>query len=667
MPNQIPRGGQIILDRPQARRPVLGYLTMLAALLAVGGVVWAWQAGYRPPFLAAQRSDMSLDLVEVDQGDVIEYVVENGTLESATNTVVRCEVEALMGMVGGTGGASGAAGTSRSGTTGSSGSGQSGSGTSGTQGGSNASDGSGSGGGSQGTATTKAKSKAGTSKMSSGSAGGSSSDSSSSGSGKPSIRSFSYTVTPHTPLRGSSSKSTTTTVAKSSQDQTTGGGGGGGGGSGGGGGMRGGRGGFGRGGRGGGGGGGMDDEKPGSTRIVSILPEGTHVTKGQVVCELDSSAFEDELQAQLVRWLKAKSWVDQAKSIFEVSEISLREYRDGIYPQDLQLIRQYIQTCKIEKERSERNANWSRDIFKKGFRTAAQLKADELNDQEKSIALEEAEGMLERLAKFTGPKNIKSLEAKIKAVESDKKNQEASFQLETQRRDRLQRNIDRCTLRAPDDGIVVYMNETSNWGRVVVQIDQGVTVREGQPIFQLPDPKSMRVKVRINETKMGQLRSGQRAMIKVDAFPDRLMQGTVAEITAISAPVNGPFSDVRIYFAMVNIDQGNYDLRPGLTAEVFLKCDSRINVTRVPIQAVRSIDGKHYVALHQTSSQAAQNSSWEWKRVELGLSDPNFVEVVSGIKRGERVVANSLALPAPESIPAEQAEAPSVANVSMQP
>jgi len=466
------------------------------------------------------------------------------------------------------------------------------------------------------------------------------------------------------PLRGSSTKSTTTTAAKSSQDQTTGGGGGRGGGGGGG---RGGRGGGGRGGRGGGGGGGMDDEKPGSTRIVSILPEGTRVKKGQVVCELDASAFEDELQAQLVRWLKAKSWVDQAKSILEVSEISLREYRDGIYPQDLQLIRQYIQTCKIEKERSERNANWSRDMFKKGYRTAAQLKADELNDQQTSIALEEAQGMLERLAKFTGPKNIKSLEAKIKAVESDKKNQEASFQLETQRRDRLQRNIDHCTLRAPDEGILVYVNQTNGWGQVQQQIDQGVTVREGQPIFQLPDPKSMRVKARINETKMGLLRSGQRALVKVDAFPDRLMQGTVAEITAISTPVNGPFSDVRIYFAMVKIDQGNDDLRPGLSAEVFLKCDSHTNVTRVPIQAVRSIDGKHYVALHQPSPQDEQNSSWKWKRVGLGISDPDFVEVVSGVKRGERVVANSLALPAPESIPEEQAEAPSIANVSMQP
>ena len=73
--------------------------------------------------------------------------------------------------------------------------------------------------------------------------------------------------------------------------------------------------------------------------------------------------------------------------------------------------------------------------------------------------------------------------------------------------------------------------------------------------------------------------------------------------------------------------------------------------------------GKNYVALHQASPQSEQ--SWTWKRVELGLSDPEFVEVVSGVKRGDRIVANPLTLPA-ESIPEQQAEAPAVANVSMQ-
>ena len=133
---------------------------------------------------------------------------------------------------------------------------------------------------------------------------------------------------------------------------------------------------------------------------------------------------------------------------------------------------------------------------KKGFRTSGQLKADQLNDQQASIALEEAEGMLERLEKFTGPKILKSLEAKIKAIVADKKNQEASFELEKQRLARLQKCIDNCTLRAPGDGILVYVNQTNRWGQVDQPIEQGVTVREGQSIFQLPDPQHMRVKTR---------------------------------------------------------------------------------------------------------------------------------------------------------------------------
>ena len=72
--------------------------------------------------------------------------------------------------------------------------------------------------------------------------------------------------------------------------------------------------------------------------------------------------------------------------------------------------------------------------------------------------------MLERLEKFTGPKILKSLEAKIKAIVADKKNQEASFELEKQRLARLQKCIDNCTLRAPGDGILVYANQANRLG-----------------------------------------------------------------------------------------------------------------------------------------------------------------------------------------------------------
>lgn len=407
-------------------------------------------------------------------------------------------------------------------------------------------------------------------------------------------------------------------------------------------------------------------EKPGSTRIISILPEGTRVKAGQVVCELDSSAFKDELQAQKIRYAQAKSWVDQATAILQVNEITLREYRDGIYPQDMQLIRQYVQTCQIERDRAENTLKWSRGMASKGFRTSSQVEADALGFQQTDIALAEAKGMLERLEKFTAPKIIKSLEAKLQAIKADKLMQDGAFALEDERLKRLEKNIERCTLRAPIDGSVVYINQTNAWGRVEQNIEQGITVREGQPLFELPDPRRMRVKARINETKVGQIHSGQSAIIQVDAFPEKPLRGTVAEVTAISAPLNGPFSDVRIYFATVNIEEGFNELRPGLSTEVFFRSDARKNVARVPIQTVRWVKDKAFVAVHVPSRGADREEDWAWRQVELGLSDPDFVEVLSGVRKGDRVVADPLRLPLPDAS-LEESTSSEVASLSLAP
>jgi multidrug efflux pump subunit AcrA (membrane-fusion protein) len=408
------------------------------------------------------------------------------------------------------------------------------------------------------------------------------------------------------------------------------------------------------GGRGSGGGGGRGgrggnerEEKPGSTRILSILPEGTKVKKGQLVCELDSSTFKDEVKAQKIRHLQAAAWVEQAASILEVSKIALREYRDGIYPQDIQLIRQYIQTCQIENDIAVRNAKWSNDMLKKGLRARSQVIADELSVQQTGIALGEAKGMLLRLEKFTGPKIMKSLEAKVAAVLTDKLAQDASLALETERLNRLEKNVAYCTLLAPDDGIVVYVNQTNGWGRVEQAIEEGVTVRQDQPIFQLPDPRRLRVKVRVNETKVAMVRPGQECRIVIDAFPDRTLHGKVTDVTAIATPVNGPFSDVRVYFALVSIEEGFDDLRPGLSAEVSFLSDRRRQVERLPLSAVRSIEGESFVAVPDRSKGTRREVPYRWQKVELGLSGPEFVEVISGVRQGDRVVADALSLQPP--------------------
>lgn len=390
----------------------------------------------------------------------------------------------------------------------------------------------------------------------------------------------------------------------------------------------------------------MQDEKPGSTRIVSILPQGSMVKAGDVVCELDSAAFKDEEQAQQIRFVQAKSYVEQAKSILEVNEITLREYRDGILPQDMQLIRQYIQTCQIEKDRGERNLKWSQEMLSLGFRTPFQVRGDFLALEQATIALNEANGMFDRLKNFTGPKNVKTLEANLEAIKSDKLTQDAAYELEKTRLERIQRNIANCIVRAPRDGIVVYANQTNQWGQPSAVIDQGVTLRQDQPIFSLPDPQHMRVKARINESKFPLVQTGQPVLIMVDAFPDRPLQGNVAEITPISIPLQA--SDVRVYYANVQIEGGFNELRPGLSAQIAIKVDSRHKAKRIPIEAVRWAGDRSFVALFDHSATDPRQQPWQWHPVVLGVSDAEYAEVIDGLKVGDRIVANPANLTAPD-------------------
>jgi multidrug efflux pump subunit AcrA (membrane-fusion protein) len=191
-------------------------------------------------------------------------------------------------------------------------------------------------------------------------------------------------------------------------------------------------------------------------------------------------------------------------------------------------------------------------------------------------------------------------------------------------------------------------------GRIENPIQEGATVRQGQPIFYLPDPNQMQVKARINESKVALIKPGQQAWIRIDAFPDRPLRGTVRDVTAIPAPATIA-ADVRVYYAIVAIPSGGFEeLRPGLSAEVtFLisEPEKKPRVTRVPVRAVRWINGKAYVAVSVPRAEQLQSSpnvpSWRWQPVELGDSNARYIEVTFGLRPGEKVLANPESLPPP--------------------
>ena len=107
-----PRSGQgqfTPIEIPKARRNPWAAVKIAAALLVVGGLVGGL-AGRLSPDEPAGGDEPTIDLDRDRSGPLDLYVVETGSIESAYNTTVRNEVEALIGLVGGSQGATGKAG-----------------------------------------------------------------------------------------------------------------------------------------------------------------------------------------------------------------------------------------------------------------------------------------------------------------------------------------------------------------------------------------------------------------------------------------------------------------------------------------------------------------------------------------------------------------------------
>ena len=112
---------------------------------------------------------------------------------------------------------------------------------------------------------------------------------------------------------------------------------------------------------------------------------------------------------------------------------------------------------------------------------------------------------------------------------------------------KLKEQIDACTLRAPQDGQVVYANLGSNSRRSdgSASIELGATVRERQDIINLPDITQMKVECRIHESLISSIREGVPARIRIVSYPDELFNGKVTAVSSVAMSGQWPNTDLR--------------------------------------------------------------------------------------------------------------------------
>lgn len=160
----------------------------------------------------------------------------------------------------------------------------------------------------------------------------------------------------------------------------------------------------------------------------------------------------------------------------------------------------------------------------------------------------------------------------------------------------------------------------------------GSKLSAGQTAFQIVDLQSMRVLAEVEETDIPRVQVGQEVEVFLDAYPDVTFTGKVSQVGVKSKTGS---SGTNVFPVVVEMDRTDIPLRLGYSATVDIKVLSKRDIISVPVTAVLEENGKSYVFV-VSEGKAVR------REIEAGVKSEEWVEVVSGLDAGERVVVEGV-------------------------
>jgi HlyD family secretion protein len=404
-----------------------------------------------------------------------------------------------------------------------------------------------------------------------------------------------------------------------------------------------------------------------ATTIKSIVDNGTLVKKGDVLVTLDASAFEEQhrdktkdVKLALAAKIQAEQQVEiqkldnqaellTAENRLDLAKIDLKKYTEGEYPQALQDVTGRIALARAELETAKEVAAQSAAQVKKGTVSKAQADADALRVDTARLQLQKVEEEKRVLVNFTRLRTETDLKAriseaqlnmqkaqlqakaKLQFAQADLQAKTEIYDLENDRLTEVERQIAACTVKAPRAGLVVYhVPEQVRGGAVIVA--QGEPVRESQLLLRVCElNQPMKVAIRVPEAQVAQVAVKQKAAVRIDAFPNKVLAAQVEWIDTVASAPDWFAADVRVYAVRLGLLEVVPALRPGMSAEATIEGDRHAGVVTVPALAVLRVGKASYCYI--------RNGQEVLKReVVPGASNDEVVEIKEGVKEGEQVL-----------------------------
>jgi len=410
----------------------------------------------------------------------------------------------------------------------------------------------------------------------------------------------------------------------------------------------------------------------GSAAVRRIAREGTSVSAGQTIVELDSTALLVRVRGQQVKLARTTAAVAAqqrklsrtrstirraivaAKLEQESAALDLEEFENSRFVQARSILGSRINGLVDDRRRARERLAWSQRVLKKGYITRSTLESDRLVVADVENQLEDARGRLTLLVDHTRVRELKELKARLESARSEYiRVQREGDALVVQERVRtealteaerleqgaltiLEERVAACTITAARDGVVVSCADSvaAPDGENRRTVGAGSLVYRGQPLLVLAAAPGGQSNVRLTPARSDLVQAGQEARIRFFGTTAIEVPGHVSQVQTKGTSVAGAVAgDV-----VISIDKQEPATlprpAPGQTAIVEVRV-RRDDVLRVPSRAVMEDRAGTFCYVRTTKGIRRQP-------IRSGLRTREHVEVKSGVRKGDLVVTNPM-------------------------
>lgn len=229
------------------------------------------------------------------------------------------------------------------------------------------------------------------------------------------------------------------------------------------------------------------------------------------------------------------------------------------------------------------------------------------------------------LAKTNINLEIITTSANIQAIATTKVNNSATITTTDAQIEAAQAAVDAIKTQISKTIIRALFNGQVDKDNAVV----GQIVSPNSPVITISN-NNLEVDTNISEIDIANAKIGSNANITLDAFGNNVIfPATIVSVDSAPSVVNG----ISVYGARLKFKNDDSRIKPGMTANISVVSDTKLNVLVIPKTAVIQQNGKYFVIVDNGNDQK------ESREVSVGLRDDKNIEITSGLKFGEKVLA----------------------------